>query len=78
MNEKLDVRVEVEAVKSLVLWKAKFAEEVIDRANQLAANSSNPQIVTVQHYRLAAQIVLEKFSASIMSECDSNVRTKAA
>jgi len=65
MNENAQVRVDVEAAKALARWKALFAAEVCERAKGLAAQSSQPQAVTLSHYRQAAKIALQSLSAAI-------------
>ena len=69
MSEKADLRIDVEAAKALVYWKSLFADEVAARARRLAAESSQPEHVTLSHYRQAAQI-----ARSLTSGCDSGRR----
>jgi hypothetical protein len=67
MREKVDVRVDVEAAKALVYWKSMFAEEVAKRARRLAAESSEPDRVTLTHYRQAAQVAVRSLPAAILN-----------
>jgi hypothetical protein len=65
MSEKTDCRIDVEAVRTLIDWKWLFANEVAERARQLAAESSQPGRVTLSHYRRAAEIAVRSLSAAI-------------
>ena len=65
MRETADVRIDVEAAKALVYWKSVFAEEVAARARRLAAESSEPDRVTLSHYRQAAQFAVRSLPAAI-------------
>ncbi len=65
MHENVQVRIDVEAAKALTQWKALFADEVCERAKRLAAQSNQPNCVTLSHYRQAAEIALQSLSASI-------------
>ena len=47
MSEKADIRIDIEAAKALIYWKSLFADEVATRARRLAAESSEPEHVTV-------------------------------
>jgi len=66
MREKAEVRIDIEAAKALIHWKSLFADEVASRAKRLAAESSQPQHVTVSHYRQAAQIAVRSLPAAIL------------
>jgi len=66
MSKKADFRIDVEAAKALIHWKSLFADEVAARARRLAAESSQPEHVTLSHYRQAAQIAARSLSAAIL------------
>ena len=66
MREKADCRIDVEAAKALIHWKALFAEEVAARARRLAADSDQPEHVTLAHYRQAAQSAVASLAAAIL------------
>ncbi len=66
MSEKADIRIDIEAAKALIYWKSLFADEVATRARRLAAESSQPEHVTVSHYRQAAQIAARSLPAAIL------------
>jgi hypothetical protein len=66
MSQKAHVRIEVEAAKALIYWKSLFADEVAAGARQLAAQSSQPERVTLSHYQQAAQAAVRSLSAAIL------------
>jgi hypothetical protein len=66
MSEKADSRIDVEAAKALISWKSQFADEVAARARRLAAESSQPEHVTLSHYRQAAQFAIRSLSVAIL------------
>jgi hypothetical protein len=78
MREKADFRIDVEAAKALICWKSLFADEVAARARRLAAESSQPEHVTLSHYRQAAQIAVGSLSAAILDGGPSSDDHKAA
>ena len=78
MREKADCRIDIEAAKALIYWKSLFADEVAARARQLAAESSQPEHVTLSHYRQAAQIAVPSLSAAILDGGPSSGDHKAA
>jgi len=78
MSEKADFRIDVEAAKALIYWKSLFANEVAARARRLAAESSQPEHVTLSHYRQAAQLAVRSLSAAILDGGPSNDDQKAA
>jgi len=65
MREMQVFRVDIEAAKALVYWKSLFADAVAARAKRLAAESSEPEHVTLTHYRQAAQLVIGSLPAAI-------------
>jgi hypothetical protein len=65
MSKNADFHIEVDAAKALIYWKSLFADEVATRARQLAAESSQPDRVTLAHYRQAAQLAIRSLPASI-------------
>jgi hypothetical protein len=66
MSEKMDLRIDIEAAKALVYWESLFADEVAARARRLAAESGQPEHVTLSHYRQAAQIAALSLPAAIL------------
>ncbi|HLN27268.1 MAG TPA: hypothetical protein VK395_05950 [Gemmataceae bacterium] len=78
MREKADFRIDVGAAKALIYWKSLFADEVAARARRLAAESSQPEHVTLSHYQQAAQIAVRSLSAAILDGGPSSDDHKAA
>jgi len=66
MSEKADLRIDMDAAQALVYWKSLFADEVAARARRLAAESGQPEHVTLSHYRQAAQIAARSLSSAIL------------
>jgi hypothetical protein len=65
MSKKTDVRIDIEAVRALIYWKSLFANEVVARAKELAAESGSREHVTMSHYRQAAQMAARLLPAAI-------------
>ena len=78
MNENVQVRIDVEAAKALAQWKAQFADEVCEQAKRLAAQSNQPNSVTLSHYRQAAETALQSLSAAIHNGNEPNAEQEAA
>lgn len=66
MGETGEIQIEIEAAKALVYWKSFFAEEVVSQARRLAAESGQPCLVTLSHYRQAAGIAVRSLPAAIL------------
>jgi hypothetical protein len=65
MSKKAEIRIDIEAAKALIYWKSLFADEVAAQARRLAAESGQPERVTVTHYRQAAEIAARSLPAAI-------------
>ncbi len=65
MRAKSGCRIDMEAAKALVAWKSRFADEVAARARLLAAESGQPEHVTLANYRQAAQFAIGSLAAAI-------------
>jgi hypothetical protein len=78
MSESADLRIDIDAVRALIYSKSLFADEVAARARQLAAESSQPEHVTLSHYRAAAQIALRSLPAAILDGAPFNDDHKVA
>jgi hypothetical protein len=78
MSETIDCRIDVEAAKALINWKSLFADEVAATARRLAAESTQPEYVTLSHYRQAAQIAVCSLSAAILDGGASSGDQEAA
>ncbi len=71
-------RIQTDAAKALAEWKAFFAEQVAQRARELAKDSSSPGLITVAHYRQAAQSAVQTL-ATLLEDTDSrDVHQEAA
>jgi hypothetical protein len=66
MNETVALRIDVEAAKALIQWKSLFADEVALCARRIAADSSEPEHVTLSQYRQAAQLAVHALAAAIL------------
>ena len=77
MNASKQVRIDVEAAKALAGWKSLFADEVCERAKRLAAESGQPDSVTLSHYRQAAAMALQSLADAILGEQGSNGQKEA-
>ncbi len=78
MSESVQIQIDVEAAKALAQWKALFADEVCERAKQFAAQSGQPNCVTLSHYKQAAQTALQSLSAAIHAGDPTDAEQKAA
>ena len=78
MSQQTGIRIDLEAAKALVEWKSLFADEVAKRARNLAAESSQPERVTLSQYRQAAQLALRTLSAAILEGGSSSGEYRAA
>jgi hypothetical protein len=78
MSKIADLRIDVEAARALIHWKSLFANEVAVQARRLAAPSSEPERVTLSHYRQAAEIAVNSLSAAIRDGGPSHDGQKAA
>ncbi|QDV51783.1 hypothetical protein [Gimesia fumaroli] len=78
MSVNSNFRIENEAAKALIEWKAQFAEEVYKRARELAIKSEKPHTATLSHYRQAAELALQSLSNTIRNGDPSDVERNAA
>lgn len=78
MNDKTDIRIDVEAARPLIEWKSRFADQVAAHARQFAAESGQPEHVTLSHYRQAAQIAVRSLETAILDGRGSSDDQKAA
>jgi len=49
----------------LAEWKAWFAEQVAIQAKELSKKSGSTGIVTLEHYRLAASLAVQKLAMAV-------------
>ena len=78
MRERAGLRIDVEAARALIDWKARFADEVVAGARRLAVESSQPEHVTLAHYRQAAQLAVRSLAAAIVDGGPSRDDPQAA
>jgi len=78
MSHQAEVWIDVEAARALVRWKSLFAKEVTVRARQLAAESSEPNRVTLAHCQQAVQSVASSLSATLLDGGDRSGDRKIA
>ncbi|MFO0945246.1 MAG: hypothetical protein U1D30_04755 [Planctomycetota bacterium] len=78
MNDRSMAQVDVRAAKSLILWKAMFAEEVRKQASQFADSSDNQDTIPISQYRRAAAAALQNLLAAIQHAENSDTQTKSA
>jgi GMP synthase-like glutamine amidotransferase len=78
MSGKIDIRIDVEAAKALIHWKSLFANEVATLARRIAAESGQPERVTLSHYRQASQLAIRALSAAILDGGPSSDDQEAA
>lgn len=64
-------RIETQAVQGLVEWKAFFAEQVAVKAKELSEKSGYAGIITLSHYRQAANIAVQMLSPEIVLKSSS-------
>ena len=72
------VLIEAAAAKALAEWKAMFAHNVCEHAKRLAAESSQPNLITLSHYQQAAPLALKSLVATIQNEAGRNANPRAA
>jgi len=78
MSENVKLRIDLEAAKALIQWKVQFADEVCERAKELAIQSDQPNYVTLLQYRQAAEIALQSLSNTIRNGDTTDAERNAA
>jgi hypothetical protein len=78
LDENQGFRIQAEAARALVAWKALLADEVATKAKELARQSDSPGIVTLDHYRQAAMLAVPVLTAAIGDTGFHDGRQKAA
>ena len=78
MNGSEQVRIDVEAAKALAEWNSLFGAQVCERAKRLAAQSDQPERVTLSQYRIAAEIALQTLMGAIHGEHETDGQAEAA
>ena len=65
MDKSNSYRIETRAAKALAEWKALFAEQVAVHAKELSEKSGSTGIITLDHYRQAASIVVQTLAMAV-------------
>ena len=78
MDQSGTFRIQAEAAKALAEWKAFFAEQVAMQARELAKDSDPPGLITVDHYRQAAQSAVQTLVTLLQDTDSSDGRQEAA
>jgi hypothetical protein len=65
MDKSNSYKIEVRAAQALAEWKALFAEQVAIHAKELSKKSGSTGIVTLEHYRLAASLAVQKLAMAV-------------
>ena len=78
MNGSGQVRIDVEAAKALAEWKSLFGAEVCEQAKRLAAESGQPNRVTLSQYRIAAGIAIQTLAGVVQGEYEAGGQAEAA
>lgn len=71
MGQNGKIRIQAEAARALAEWKAFFADQVCNRAKELARDSKSRDLITIDHYRQAAKLALRSLE-SLVQETDSS------
>lgn len=78
MDQDGSVRIQVEAARALARWKANFAEQVAVKAKELARSGDPPGLVTLDHYRRAAQVAAQELATALHDPDSNHGRQEAA
>jgi len=78
MDGNATIRIQAKAAKALAEWKAFFAEQVALKARDLARNSSDPELITLTHYRQAAVLAAQALAIEVQRTDSNDGRQKAA
>jgi hypothetical protein len=78
MDRPSETQVEVKAARSRGGGGSDFADNVRQQAKQLAAQSSQPNLITAVHYQQAALVALQSLSKVIAGEIDRDGNRTAA
>jgi hypothetical protein len=70
--------IEWQAVWALFRWKSSFVDDVAEGAQRIAAETAQPGVVNLSHYRIAAIEALRKLEQAILAEGTANDGRDAA
>ena len=72
------IRIDAEAAEALAEWKASFAQQVALQAKEFARHSSQPGLITLNHYRQAAVMAAQSLAIEVQGTLSSDGRPEAA
>ena len=72
------MRIQAEAAEALAEWKEFFAHQVALKAKELARHSSQPGLITLNHYRQAAVMAAQSLAIEVQGKRSSDARHEAA
>ena len=72
------VVLQADAAKALAEWKALFADEVTKHAKALTQASEQPGIITLAHFRMAAQSAVKSLADAIQESSSQDGNQEAA
>jgi len=78
MDQNKSYRIETEAAQALAIWKALFAEQVAVKAKELAEQSGSTSVITLGHYRQAANFAVQMLATAVQDTDSSDGRQEAA
>lgn len=78
MDQNNSFRIEIEAARALADWKALFAEQVAVKAKELAEESGSAGVVTLDHYRQAANTAVQVLATAVQGTNSSDGHKEAA
>jgi hypothetical protein len=78
MDQNKPYRIESEAAQALAEWKALFAEQVAVKAKELVEKSGSTGVITLGHYRQAANIAVQMLATAVQDTDSSDGRQEAA
>ncbi len=78
MDQTGSIRIQAEAAQALAEWKAFFAEQVAEKAKDLAKDANPPGLVTLDHYRHAAEFAVQALATAVQDTDSSDGRQEAA
>lgn len=78
MDQNKSYQIETEAAQALAEWKALFAEQVAVKAKELAAKDDATGVITLGHYRQAANFAVQMLATAVQDTDSSDGRQEAA
>ena len=78
MDANATIRIQTEAAEALAEWKAFFAEQVVQKARELARHNSTPELITLTQYRQAAVLAAQALAIEVQRTDLNDGHQKAA